>query len=157
MVETTRAIRLVTGTGQEERIIRKFDKLENELHTHRHSAQKTIGCIQVTKIALLLLFLIYAWTIVGLFIENQWENVQSGEAHTVTECYICIEAIIYGFTMVPLLLGLTDKISEGSICGVNLSKMIDKAEGVQQRRRLALSRSSVESSDKEERKSESTP
>lgn len=78
--------------------------------------------------------------------------MRTGGAHTVTDCYICIEAVIYAFTMVPLLLGLTDRVSEGSTCGSNLSKMIDKSEAVEERRRLSFVKSPVEA-DLEERNS----
>lgn len=108
------------------------------MHETRHAAKKTIGCVQVIKIALLLVFLIYAWVAVSIFIENEWTNIRTGDKHTVTECYICIEAIIYGFTMVPLLLGLTDKVSDGSTCGSKLAEMIDQAEAIKLRRNSNL-------------------
>jgi hypothetical protein len=64
----------------------------------------------MNKICLLFLFLLYAWAAFGVIIEDKWKNPTTKELHTVSECYTCIEALLYSFAMMLIILRIIPDI-----------------------------------------------
>ena len=85
-----------------------------------------LGLSQVAHFVLLLCFLLYAWVVLGLFVEGEWENRNTGERHTVTECFICMEAFAYAMVFIPLMLSLGPQIRQAKKDGSDLVSVIER-------------------------------
>ena len=57
------------------------------------------GISRVANRTIVLCFLLYSWVVLGVFIEGQVQNFRTGEKHTVTECFICLEAFLYALVI----------------------------------------------------------
>ena len=106
--------------------MRNLSEFTKRTHKTSMEAQGTKGWRQMIKISLLFLFLLYAWGVFGVFIENDWINPTTKEPHTVSECYTCMEALMYCFAMFPILLRLVPDIKSARLVGAELGRIIDR-------------------------------
>ena len=70
--------------------------------------------------------MLYAWVVLGVFVEGAWDNVSTGERHNVTECFICMEAFAYAMMFVPLILTLGPQIRLAKKDGSDLVSVIER-------------------------------
>ena len=104
--ETLSSIKYILASSEENSTIQKFSKLQTEAQEQSISQKKSTGMRPVVNSGLLLCFVMYAWALVSLFEENNWgngKNWDEGDHITVTESYICIEALIFSLILLPLL------------------------------------------------------
>lgn len=112
--ETLKSMRLIVAAGEERRTIKKFVDLQEQ--THQQGVQSKFIAISssVVYLGLFMSFILYAWALVGIFEENKWTNGHgTGETISITDSYICMEAFVFAFIFVPVLLTQTVKVNAG--------------------------------------------
>ena len=67
----------------------------------------------------MLVFLVYGWFVAGLFLENEW-------IESVTESYICLEACVFIFCMVPIIIKSVSKVRLAAHASAELMRVIDR-------------------------------